>query len=276
MKNVLGLIISERRLGNTEVLVKEIMASIPEKCNYELIRLTNLQIKPCKACYRCLSADTVCSINDDFNSIFNKIIRADAIIIGFPVYSLGPHGYYKMLTDRLIGAFNHAEFTSGKPCILVSPFGREGWEGYTKTAALVLPRILQLKVVDYWQVQAALPGESLLSPTNLEYAHSLGKRLLNGPAYKPGAWECPRCGSDLFRLCKDNGAECALCKTKGVLRAGGPPVFPESQEYRFSPAHIKAHFGDWLVGMKQDFKKQRERLKTVQNAYRDMNWWVKL
>ncbi len=67
MKKVLGLVVSNRKLGNSEILVKEILSNIPEECNRELIRLTDLEIKPCKACYRCLQPDSDCAVGDNFN-----------------------------------------------------------------------------------------------------------------------------------------------------------------------------------------------------------------
>lgn len=79
------------------------MNSIPEEYTFELIRLTDLKIEPCKACYRCLQPDNDCPIKDNFNFVMSKIKEADTLIIGVPVYILGPHGYYKMLTDRLVG-----------------------------------------------------------------------------------------------------------------------------------------------------------------------------
>jgi multimeric flavodoxin WrbA len=87
------------------------MDNIPEECKRELIRLTDLEIKPCKACYRCLQPDNACPIRDDFNFVIEKIRGADALIIGVPVYFLGPHGYYKMLTDRLLGSQNYSQDT---------------------------------------------------------------------------------------------------------------------------------------------------------------------
>lgn len=42
MKKILGLVFSNRRLGNSEILVKEIMRSIPDDGSRELIRVTDL------------------------------------------------------------------------------------------------------------------------------------------------------------------------------------------------------------------------------------------
>lgn len=275
MRKVLGLVISPRKLGNSELLVKEIMSSIPEKCSRELIRLTDLRIEPCKACYQCLQPDKDCPIKDDFNFVINKIKEADALIIGVPVYILGPHGYYKMLTDRLLGAGNYAEFTEGKPCLLVIPFGTKGWEGYSRAAALVMPRLLKMKIVDCWQIHSTLPGESLLNRDNLKYAQNLGMGLFNGSEYKFGTRECSHCGSDLFRLLAGNRVECPVCGVQGILKDDNIPDFTDADYCRFSNEEMEEHFKVWLVEMKQRFLDEKDHLKEVQKAYRDKDWWIK-
>lgn len=275
MKNVLGLVISHRKLGNSELLVKEIMSSIPEECNPELIRLTDLKIEPCKACYKCLQPSDNCPVKDDFNFIIEKIRKADALIIGVPVYFLGPHGYYKMLTDRLVGAQNDAKGTQGKPCVIVMPFGTKGWEGYSKAAAIVMPKLLRMKLVDCWQVHATLPGESLLNPENISYAQALGQGLFHGREYHPASRECPNCGSDLFRLLPENQVECPICGARGTLKSDGIPDFADSAYCRFSDQEMDEHFKGWLLEMKKRFSIEKDTLKELQRGYRDRSWWIK-
>ncbi|MDH7479172.1 MAG: flavodoxin family protein [Syntrophomonadaceae bacterium] len=275
MKKVLGIVISQRKLGNSEILVKEIMSSIPEDCSRELIRLTDLKLEPCKACYRCLQPSTPCPVKDDFNFVMGKIKDADAVVIGVPVYILGPHGYFKMLTDRLVGAENYSHHTRGKPCAIVIPYGTKRWEGYSKAAALTLPRFLKMNIVDCWQVHATLPGESLLSQENLEYARALGRDLFGGRKHQIGARECIFCGSDLFRLLAERKVECPICGARGTLDSDNLPDFSKAIYCRFSEHEMEEHFKVWLVEMKQRFLNEKDRLKEVQKGYLDKEWWIK-
>lgn len=274
-KKVLGLVISKRKLGNSEILLKEIMKSIPEDCDCELIRLTELKIEACSACYICLQEGKECKLKDDFNYVFNKIIKADALLIGVPIYLLGPHGCYKMFTDRILGSVKLAEFTANKPCVLVVPFGIKGWEGYARAAVQVLPRLMQMKVIDCWQVKATLPAESLLEAGNLEYAQSLGKRLFKAGAYQPGTRECPFCGSDLFRLFPGRRIECPICGSEGFLQDDNVPIWPDPAQSRFTAANLDEHFNGWLKEMKHKFHEEKARLKEAQSPYRHDGWWVK-
>jgi len=274
MKKILGLVVSQRKMGNSEVLVKEIMNSIPEECNRELIRLTDLKLQPCNACYRCLQPGKECLIKDDYNFVMNKIKDADAVIIGVPVYLLGPHGTYKMLTDRLMGSEHLAEFTRDKPCVVVMPYGIQGWMGYSQAAALVLPRTLKMRLVDVWQPHAALPGEAVLNSDSLEYAQALGRDLFSGRTYQPGPRSCSLCGSDFLKLLPDNRVECPVCSAQGILKDDNLPDFTGADFCRFSDKDMAEHL-HWLVSTKKRFMAERDNLKTIQKNYRDMNWWVK-
>lgn len=275
MKKVLGLVVSDRKLGNSEILVKEIMRSVPEECNRELIRLTDLEIKPCRACYRCLQPDKSCLTPDDFNYIITKIREADALIIGVPVYFLGPHGYYKMLTDRLLGTQNYSRDTRGKPCIIVMPYGSRGWEGYSKAAGIVMPKLLRMKLLECWQVYATLPGESLLNPENISYAQSLGQRLFHASERPAGSKECPLCGSDLFRLIDEEQVECPICGARGMFKNGNLN-FSAADYCRFSDHEMDEHFKLWLLEVKERFRAEKEHLKELHRDYKTdeyQSWW---
>ncbi len=275
MKTILGLVVSHRKLGNSEILVKEIMRNIPGECHHQLIRVTGLNLESCKACYGCLQPDAGCKTKDDFNFIMESIKKADAVIIGVPVYILGPHGCYKLMQDRMVGAYNYTKYTADKPCAVVVPFGTIGWQGYSKAAASIFPRTLEMKIIDIWMVHATLPAESLLNEENLAYARNLGRRIFNGGEYQPGERECPQCGSDLFHLLPGNIIECPICSAKGVLGADNIPDFTASTHNRFGPHEIEEHFNEYLAEMRARFKAEKDILKGVQKDYKEMDWWIK-
>lgn len=103
---ILGIAGSPRR-GNTDVLVKEALKGAEEVDGVaaEFMSLAELDIKGgCKACYSCkkpFSMELMCrGYRDDVNQIFRKIIEADGIILGSPVYWGGPSGLLKAVLDR--------------------------------------------------------------------------------------------------------------------------------------------------------------------------------
>jgi multimeric flavodoxin WrbA len=103
MTKIVGLSGSPRKEGNTEILVKEALkAAKKQGAETEFISLAGKKIEPCQACYTCRSKDSkgICAIKDDLPPIFEKLKKADGVIIGSPVYFLSVTAQLKALFDR--------------------------------------------------------------------------------------------------------------------------------------------------------------------------------
>ena len=97
---VLGIICSPRSGGNTEVLVKEALAGARESgAQTETIRISDMKINPCDGCMTCHQSGE-CQIQDDMQIVYQKILSADAVILGSPVYFWSVSGQAKILMDR--------------------------------------------------------------------------------------------------------------------------------------------------------------------------------
>jgi len=82
---VVGLV-GGRLSGNTETLTRVALEEIQkEGLETELISLAGKKIEPCDGCRTCLESGK-CHIEDDFESIFKKMVEADGIILATPVY----------------------------------------------------------------------------------------------------------------------------------------------------------------------------------------------
>ncbi len=82
----IGIVGSPRKGGNTEILTAHCLKAIAEEgLDTELASLAGLDIKGCDACEYCYEHDG-CSIEDDLQPVYAKMIAADAIIVGSPVY----------------------------------------------------------------------------------------------------------------------------------------------------------------------------------------------
>jgi multimeric flavodoxin WrbA len=80
---------SPRVKGNTQMILETACEVLKENgVDTELVLLHDKFIKPCTACEKCKQLkDRTCSIkDDDFHPVLEKIIEADAFIIGSPVY----------------------------------------------------------------------------------------------------------------------------------------------------------------------------------------------
>ena len=97
---ILGIVCSPRKGGNTEILVKEALASAREAgAQTELVSVIGKNIAPCDACSSC-GKTGVCHIQDDMQSIYQQLEAADAIIFGSPVYFGTVSAQAKTIMDR--------------------------------------------------------------------------------------------------------------------------------------------------------------------------------
>lgn len=95
---------SPRRSGNTQVLIDTILDTLKESgIRTETVSLAGMTLSGCTACGGCqASRDRTCSIVDDpVNAILEKMLRADAIILGSPVYCAGITSGTKALLERV-------------------------------------------------------------------------------------------------------------------------------------------------------------------------------
>jgi len=98
--HVLGIVGSPRTNGNTERLVAEALRVVEEKgAETELLRLAGKEVKPCDACLSCRKTGE-CHMKDDFQTIFDKMVKADGIILSSPVYFGSATPQIKALVDR--------------------------------------------------------------------------------------------------------------------------------------------------------------------------------
>ena len=105
---------SPRKGGNTEFLLKEVLAELSKAgWETELERVGGTAIRGCIACQKCFeNQDNECSVKkDNFNAIFAKMLRADAMILGSPTYFAAVSADLKALVERagyVAYANNHA------------------------------------------------------------------------------------------------------------------------------------------------------------------------
>ena len=93
------------RNGNTEWMLRHLNGLADSNgIETELILLRKLDIRACKGCLVCEKGGEnragVCSIKDDMQSIYPKLLSADLIVFGTPVYFEMLSGLLKNFMDR--------------------------------------------------------------------------------------------------------------------------------------------------------------------------------
>lgn len=278
-KKILGLVGSGRKVGNSEILVKEALLSAGEEYEKEIIRLNDLDIKPCSACYACLPKGADCHLQDDFNYLLGKIKEADGIVLAAPVYFLGPHSIIKVIQDRFLAVGNEGAAYAGKPCITILTYGVDGWKGYSMPALNLFPRFLNLNLVDSIAVKAANPGESVVDKETVLKIQNLGKALFDDKYQRqPLPNECPVCWNQFLCINPVGEVDCPICGAQGKVVMNNDKLsynFPPNQHHRFTKEAIDEHFEEFLPGKKAEFLKNRELYKSLQNPYKAYDWFVK-
>ncbi len=118
---ILALIGSPRKGGNTDLLVDQILKGSETKGHTsKKLYLYKYKITPCMDCRNCKDEDHACTIKDAMQLIYPKIMEADLIIFGTPVYWYGPSGQMKLLFDRMRPYVPTGKL-KGKRAIIVSP-----------------------------------------------------------------------------------------------------------------------------------------------------------
>ncbi|MDR0871110.1 MAG: flavodoxin family protein [Planctomycetaceae bacterium] len=169
--------------GNTATALKALLNEVEtEGIETELITLGSESIHGCIGCCQCMEKqDKRCSAFDDaVNELMPKLIAADALVLGSPVYFSGINGTLKAFLDR---AFFVA-WVNGAPFRLKPGVGYVAARRSGGTAAFEQLnkyfQISEMPVVSscYWNVGHGFgPGEIRQDGEGLYIARTAGRNL---------------------------------------------------------------------------------------------------
>ncbi|MCK5130103.1 MAG: flavodoxin family protein [Clostridiales bacterium] len=116
---VLTIIGSPRKKGNTYKVTKRIeskLLSINSSISFEYLFLADCDLKMCRGCFCCFAkGENTCPLKDDLNTIYEKTLQADGIILAAPTYAMGVPALMKNFIDRL-------SYTLHRPCFFDQSF----------------------------------------------------------------------------------------------------------------------------------------------------------
>lgn len=121
---------SPRKGGNTEFLLNTALERLTEKgWETEFVRVGGKPVRGCIACYKCFENKNLrCAVDTDmFNEVMEKMVRADALILGSPTYFTDVSAELKAVLDRsgLVSIANGGAFR-GKIGAAVAAVRRAG------------------------------------------------------------------------------------------------------------------------------------------------------
>ncbi|NTW88921.1 MAG: flavodoxin family protein, partial [Desulfobulbaceae bacterium] len=98
---IIGIDGSPRKDGNTEKLLKTVLAGVEEAGGEtQFLKLADLTINYCRGCGTC-RATGECVMKDDMDLVVEAIQQGDAVVLGSPVYAWQVSGNTKVFMDRL-------------------------------------------------------------------------------------------------------------------------------------------------------------------------------
>ena len=101
--NVVAFNGSPRKDGNTFILINHMFSELEkEGISTEIVQLSEKEIRGCIACFKCIeNKDQRCAVKADAaNEYIEKMLGADGIILGSPVYFTDVTSEMKALIDR--------------------------------------------------------------------------------------------------------------------------------------------------------------------------------
>lgn len=276
-KKILGLVCSPRKLGNCELMIKEIAKHISTPHELRLIRLNSFQIKPCLGCYKCLFGEMRCPQKDDYYLVLEEILAADALILTVPTYFLGPNAVLKNFLDRGLSMYAFTKELAHKPALGIGIAGIPGKEGYTLLGIENFLKILMSDIKAVEMVYGALPGEVFLNKENLQRAKDLGEKLF-APAKPDKGPQCPLCAGKTFRILKGNRVRCMLCSNEGTMKEENGvlkiSIHSSGHDLFLSDEQALGHML-WLQEMKEKYLTLKDDLQEVVKPYKSQGTWVK-
>ena len=277
---VLGLVGSYRRLGNTEILVKEaLMGAEAEGAEVEILRLTDYEIQPCRGDALCLFGSKLCHIQDDLNYLLDKLNESDGIILGTPVFVLESTAIIKQFLDRILFIGSFYSKLRDKPAAIIAPYATRGWTSYAFLQPNMVFFCLGMKVIHLALIHAQDVRDVALHERSLAKVNNIGRDVAKAvktgdTTYRGEPGICPICNDTNIRILKDmETVECGTCAVRGKISLNGNKIqvnFKDEdiKRHRWTKQNINTHFTYHVKPSKDHFFKTKEAKKEKTQKYK--------
>ena len=143
----------------------------------EVIDLADHRVAPCTACEAC-SLNGICVYDDDVPALVARMIEADAIIFGSPVYIDNVSGQMKLFFDRLADAIHYQQLAGKYGCSVATTHESGGDE----VVAYQNHVLNYLGILTVGGLSVATGGDSSAIDAVENEAKALGKKLVDAVA----------------------------------------------------------------------------------------------
>lgn len=182
---IIGIASSPRKGANSQTLVEHILSGAEKAgATTELVRLCDLDIRPCIGCNGCKKGNG-CVQKDDFAGLARKLETSDAVVIGSPVYFGRLNAQVYPFIDRCYSLLKpdfSTDFPKGKKIAVALTCGSLGAETVNPLDAYVkhiFSSFLGFADAGFvWQNQCFAPDDLAKFTDTIRKAESLGTSLV--------------------------------------------------------------------------------------------------
>ncbi len=145
---------SAGRKGNVDRMVEAILRGSGKQT--EFVKLTDLVYTGCRGCVQLCARPRRCMLEDDLLPYYEKILEADALVLGAPVSFDSISGNAFSFLERFFG-YRHVDIpVSGKPVVLVIAGGMQTGRA-AEQARTLLAEFFQTDILDIVELQSGVP-----------------------------------------------------------------------------------------------------------------------
>lgn len=180
---VLAINSSARKDGNTAYLIGTVFEELnKEGIKTEMIQLAGSIIEPCKACWACGGKKNCVHKRDLFREIYEKMIQADGIILGSPVYTANISANMQAFLERasVVADMNRNENLLRHKAGAAITSARRGGALNTLDAMNHFFMMQDMFIVgsSYWPMAyGRMPGEVREDKEGIETMRNLGRNM---------------------------------------------------------------------------------------------------
>jgi multimeric flavodoxin WrbA len=180
---VLGIATSPRK-GTSQSLIEHILSGAEKAgAETELLRLCDLDIKPCTGCGVC-KTDVGCNISDDMDGLYQKLVKSDVVVVGSPIYWFRLNAQAYPFIDRFYGYFTSdfaCNMPKGKKIVTALTCGGDDITDMNNSNEYLKKVFQFLGFVDggyIWQNNCMSPDDIAKYPDKIKEAEQLGRTLV--------------------------------------------------------------------------------------------------
>ena len=174
---ILGLSCSPRKKGNTVTLLEEMLKGAAEHgANTEFFSISDKDIRGCDSCYSCFTKGE-CHIQDDMQPLYEKLLEADGIVFGSPVYTYGMTAQAKAIIDRIFALNQPGRTLTNKVCGVIVVAGSIGLIDALKDYYFFIT-VQRMLPANFVAAYATEKGDAAQLEKGMTAAFNLGKEVV--------------------------------------------------------------------------------------------------